>query len=539
MINYDIHPDYLDMHQSFVNAKHGMVATGSVPAAQAGLKILQEGGNAVDAAIATAAALTVVEPTTNGLGGETYVIAWINDQLIGLNASGFSPKNLTVESFKEKHGDIASIPLYDWTPVLVPGSIKGWEALSKRYGKLSLAQCLAPAIALAQDGFVISPILARTWQKAYSRYQAIGKDDPKFNAWFDTFSFSNQAPQTNDIIKLPDHAKTLQLIADQGSDVFYRGQLAQQLVDASNTHGGFFQLEDLLSYDVTWVDPILMDYHGYQVAELPPNGQGILASMALNTLKHLPTQKKKNTQFYHQQIEAMKLAFADGLEHIGDPRYMRININDFLTKEHGLLQAQKITNQAQTFTPYKPYASGTIYLATADQQGNMVSLIQSNYTGFGSGMVVPNTGIALNNRGGCFTLDQNHVNGLGPSKMAYNTIIPGFLLKENQPVGPFAIMGGFMQPQGHVQLLANIIDFNQNPQLSLNEPRWQWVNDLDVMVEPHFSKQIIRQLTKRGHNIIIQPNTSMFGRAHLIFRLNNGVLVGAKEPRTDSYIACY
>jgi gamma-glutamyltranspeptidase/glutathione hydrolase len=235
----------------------------------------------------------------------------------------------------------------------------------------------------------------------------------------------------------------------------------------------------------------------------------------------------------------MKLAFVDGLTHFGDPKFMKVDIHDLLSDSYGKHQAKRITRESQIFSPHKPYSSGTVYLSTADQHGNMVSLIQSNYTGFGSGMVVPNTGIALNNRGACFSLDPHHVNVLGPKKKSYNTIIPGFLLKENKPVGPFAIMGGFMQPQGHIQLLANMIDYNQNPQLALNEPRWQWIKDKVILVEPHFPKHIIKQLEARGHQIIIDPNTAKFGRAHLIFRLDNGVLVGAKEPRTDSYIACY
>ncbi len=539
MINYDIHPDYPDLHQSFTNSKHGMVATGSVDAAQAGLEILKAGGNALDAAIATAAALTVVEPTTNGIGGEMYAIAWINNELIGLNASGYSPKKLTLDSFHKLHPHASSIPLYDWTPVLVPGCVKGWEALSKKYGVLSFAECLAPAIALAKEGFVVGPILARTWQKAFSNYKKVSNNDSKFNAWFDTFTFFNQSPKTNDVVQLTDHANTLQQIADLGSDVFYKGELAKQIIAESDKHEGFFTLDDFASYDISWVKPILVDYHGYQVAELPPNGQGLLASMALTTLKHMPTPKQKDTTFYHQQIEAMKLAFVDGLNHFGDPSYMKIDVNDFLSESYGKLQASRIAKNAQIFTSQKPYSSGTVYLATADQHGNMVSLIQSNYTGFGSGMVIPNTGIAMNNRGACFSLDSNHVNALGPKKMAYNTIIPGFLLKENKPVGPFAIMGGYMQPQGHIQLLANMIDFNQNPQLALNEPRWQWIKEKQVMVEPHFPKQIIKELKTLGHDVIMQPSTAAFGRAHLIFRTENGVLVGAKEGRTDSYIACY
>lgn len=539
MINYKLNPEYNDIHQSVISAKQGMVVTGSVPAAQAGLDILKAGGNAVDAAIATAAALTVVEPTSNGIGSEMYAIAWINNKLVGLNASGYSPKNLTLDNFHKKHPNLTFVPLYDWTPVLVPGSIKGWEALNKAYGKLSLAQCLAPAIALAKEGFVISPVLAKAWKNAYKKYVALASDSTQFDGWLETFTFNEQPPKTNDIVKLPDHAMTLEAIAKDGSDVFYKGNIAKQIVAQSQKHGGFINLEDLSSYDVEWVKPILVDYHGYQVAELPPNGQGICASMALNILSQLKQPKQKNTQFYHQQIEAMKLALADGLTHVADSRFMTVQLDDLLSDTYAQQQANRIDKHAQVFTEDKPYGSGTVYLATADNQGNMVSLIQSNFTGFGSGMVVENTGIALNNRGACFSLKEDHPNCLGPSKRSYNTIIPGFLLKEDQPVGPFAILGGFMQPQGHIQLLANIIDFKQNPQLALNEPRWQWINKNEIIVEPHFPKHIIKKLQDRGHIVKVVSHSFSFGRAHLIFRSDNGVLVGAKEPRTDSYIACY
>lgn len=539
MINYEINPEYNDEHQSFVSAKQGMVVTGSVPAAQAGLDMLKAGGNAVDAAIATAAALTVVEPTSNGIGSEMYAIVWINNKLVGLNASGYSPKNLTLENFYKKHQSSTTIPLYDWTPVLVPGSIKGWEALNKAYGKLSLAQCLAPAIALAKDGFIVSPVLAKAWKNAHKKYVALANESTQFDGWLQTFTFDGQPPKTNDIVKLPDHATTLEAVAKNGSDVFYKGNIAKQIVAQSQKYGGFISLQDLSSYDVEWVKPLLVDYHGYQVAELPPNGQGICASMALNILSQLKQPKQKNTQFYHQQIEAMKLALADGLNHVADPRFMKARIDNLLSEPYAKQQAKRIDKQAQIFTEDKPYGSGTVYLATADNQGNMVSLIQSNFTGFGSGMVVENTGIALNNRGACFSLRKDHPNCLGPMKRSYNTIIPGFLLKGDQPIGPFAILGGFMQPQGHIQLLANIIDYKQNPQLALNEPRWQWISKNEIIVEPHFPKHIIKTLQDRGHIVKVVGHSFSFGRAHLIFRSDNGVLVGAKEPRTDSYIACY
>lgn len=518
-------------------AKNGMVATGSSLASAAGLEILRKGGNAVDAAIATAAALTVVEPTANGIGGDAFALVWMKDKLHGLNGSGPSPKNISIKAVKDKHGDVNKMPTFGWTPVTVPGVPKAWAALSKRFGKLSLIECLEPAIRYAEEGYPVGPVLAQMWQSAYQRYQEVGAHDPSFKAWFETYTFDGKSPAFGEIVKLPEHAKTLRLIGETNSDAFYHGSLADRIVETSNQFGGFFTKEDLSSYVVSWVDPISVNYRGYDVCEIPPNGQGITALMALNVLRNFDFEVKEDVGAYHKQFEAMKMAFMDAKAFVSDPRTMQVNYQDLLSQQFGIDRANEIGDIAKRYEPKQPPKSGTVYLCTADGEGNMVSYIQSNYMGFGSGMVVD--GISLQNRGCDFSLDAKHVNALEGAKKTYHTIIPGFLMKDGKAVGPFGVMGGYMQPQGHVQVVMNMIDFELNPQSALDAPRWQWIEGLKFIVESNFNVDIIQQLVDRGHQVEVSKNTSAFGRGQIIIRLDNGTLVGACEGRTDSNIACY
>lgn len=518
-------------------ANNGMVATGSAQASAAGLEILRRGGNAVDAAIATAAALTVVEPTANGLGSDAFAIVWMKDKLYGLNSSGYAPADISREKVLAKGHE--QMPTFGWTPVTVPGAPMAWAELSKRFGKLPLIEVLQPAIRYAEEGYPLSPMLAKMWERASERFAKEFAGKHEFDEWFKVFTKQGESYHCGEIVKLPDHAKTLRLIGETDAKAFYEGEIAQQLVKQSKRDGGYFSLDDLKDYKASWVEPIRVNYHGYDVWEIPPNGQGIVALMALNILKEFDFKEKDCTDTYHKQFEAIKMAFADGMHYVTDPDCMAIDYHDLLKPEYGKARAAEIGKIAKEPKIVEPPKSGTVYLCTADGEGNMVSYIQSNYMGFGSGIVVEGYGVTLQNRGHDFSLDENHYNVLKPRKRTYHTIIPGFITKDDKAVGPFGVMGGYMQPQGHVQVAMNLIDFHLNPQMALDAPRWQWVKGKKFTIEPEFPNAIALQLQSLGHEIVPELSRVSFGRGQMIVRLENGVLVGGTESRTDSNIACY
>jgi gamma-glutamyltranspeptidase/glutathione hydrolase len=504
-----------------------MVATSQPLAAQAGVDILKKGGNAIDAAIATAACLTVVEPTSNGIGGDAFALVWTKGKLHGLNSSGPAPANISIEKIKE--AGYESMPKHGWLPVTVPGVPAAWVELSKRFGRLSLLDTLKPAVEYATNGFPISPTLGRFWQKAYEKYKQECTSE-EFESWFDTFAPKERAPEAGEIWSSLDHANTLEEIARTEGESFYRGALAEKIAAGSATYGGYLTKDDLAMFKPDWVDPIKVNYRGYDVWEIPPNGQGIIALMALNILQGFDFSSKDSTDTYHKQIEAMKLAFACGKQYITDTKHMGVTIEELLSTSYGQQRKSLIGSHACTPSPGKPPRGGTVYLATADGEGNMVSFIQSNYMGFGSGIVVPGTGIALQNRGYDFSLDPDH----------YHTIIPGFLTKDNQPIGPFGVMGGYMQPQGHVQVIMNTIDFHLHPQAALDSPRWQWQNGKTVEVEKAFPSHIAEELVRRGHDIKVAVDSGSFGRGQIIWRNpESGVLMGGTESRTDGAIAIW
>ena len=521
-----------------ITARNGMVASGSNLATAAGLEIMRKGGNAIDAAVATAAALTVVEPTANGLGSDAFALVWVKDELYGLNASGYSPKNIDLQTVKAKSPD-GLMPRYGWTPIMVPGAVKGWSRLLERFGKLSLKEVLEPAIRYAEEGYPLSPVLSKMWERATDIYTKRFKDQKEYDEWFRVFTRNGESYHFGEIVKLPDHAKTLRLIAETNADAFYKGEIADQFIRQSQRDGGYFSKEDLSEYDVDWVEPIRVNYRGYDVYEIPPNGQGIVALMALNMLKEFEFTEKETADTYHKQIEAIKLAFADAKRCVTDPRKMKIDYHDLLTGQVGKDRAKLINEKALLLEPVEVPKSGTVYLCTADGEGNMVSYIQSNYMGFGSGIVLEGYGVALQNRGADFSLDERKANALEGHKKSYHTIIPGFLCKDGKAIGPFGVMGGYMQPQGHVQVLMNLLDFDLNPQMALDAPRWQWLEGRKVIVEPDFPEEIVQQLREKGHEISYASDVSSFGRGQVIWRLENGVLVGGTESRTDSNIACY
>ena len=524
-----------------IYAHNGMVNCSSPQAAAAGLEVLQKGGNAMDAAAAAAAALTVVEPSANGIGGDAFALVWSekDQKLFGLNSSGPAPMGISVEKVKADGNDKdGKMPVYGWTPVTVPGAPKAWAELSSRFGKLSLAEALAPAVRYARDGYPCAGNLASMWQRAFNRYKEVCVG-PEFEAWYKTFTPNDRPYAAGDMITLPDHASTLEAIGATNADAFYKGELAQKIDAESKKFGGYLRYEDLAAYQAQWVEPLSVDYRGYQVCEIPPNGQGIVALMALNILKEFSFTEKDCCDTYHKQLEAIKMAFADAFHYVTEPSHMALDYKRLVDPAYGAERAKEITGKAQTFTHKLPPKSGTVYLCCADGEGNMVSYIQSNYMGFGSGIVVDGTGISLQNRGSDFSLDETAANVLKPGKRSYHTIIPGFLMKDGKPVGPFGVMGGYMQPQGHVQVVMNYVDFHLDPQQALDAPRWQWMRDNSVTVENRFDMEIARQLGNMGHNIRPELLNAVFGRGQMIVRLDNGVLVGGTESRTDSNIACY
>lgn len=520
-------------------AKNGMVATSQNLAAQAGLAILQQGGNAIDAAIATAACLTVVEPTSNGIGGDNFALVWTGGKLHGMNSSGFAPGLCSIAALKER--GITEMPSEGFLSVTVPGAPAGWVSLAKKFGKLPLTQTLAPAIRYAEEGFPVSPIVAKYWRNEIAYYR--GKDwGEVLQPFFDTFTNGEgKAPVAGEYWRCPAQGATLRLIAQTEGEAFYRGELAEKIDAFSRKHNAFIRKEDLAQFATEWVDPISVNYRGYDVWEIPPNGQGLVALMALNTLNGMEIEAKDTVDAYHKQIEALKLAFSDGKAYISDPRFMQAKVGDLLSEEFAAARrAQFNPEEAILPEPGTLPSGGTVYLAAADGEGNMISMIQSNYRKFGSGIVVPGTGISLQNRGAGFVLEENHPNALAPGKKPYHTIIPGFLTKDGEAVGPFGVMGGFMQPQGHLQVVMNTVDWHLNPQAALDAPRWMWTEGKTVRVEPEFPNHIAEALARLGHNIVPSVDENGFGRGQIIWRdPKTGVLMGGTDRRCDSQIACY
>ncbi len=533
--DYLYHP--YQSQRNTVIARKGMVATSQPLAAQAGLEIMKKGGNAIDAAIATAAALTVVEPTSNGIGGDAFALVWADGELHGLNASGPAPKAISIEAIQEL--GYQSMPAYGVLPITVPGAPSAWSELSKRFGKLPLTDVLAPAIRYAEEGYPLSPVLGKHWSLDYEKFKGLLKGE-EYSPWFETFAPKGRAPRIGEIWSSQDHADTLRSIAETGGESFYRGSIAEKIAEFIQGNHGFLSKEDLAAYKAEWVEPISIHYKGYDVWEIPPNGQGLVALMALNIVKELDLNEKESADSYHKLIESMKLAYTDGKAFITEESKMPHTVEELLSEEYARLRRELIGKQAIDPMPLKPPSGGTVYLAVADEQGNMVSFIQSNYMGFGSGIVIPGTGISMQNRGHDFSLDRSHPNSLQPGKKTYHTIIPGFLTKGREAVGPFGVMGGYMQPQGHLQVITNTIDYQLHPQAALDAARWQWMEGKKVMVEPGFPHHIAQALARRGHMIQMATDTRSFGRGQIIWRdPDTGVLFGGTESRTDGTIAVW
>ncbi len=506
--------------------QRGAVATSQPLAALAGMEMFWAGGNAVDAALATAIALTVVEPTMNGIGSDAFALVW-DGKLHGLNGSGRSAQSLTPEQLAKYE----QLPITGWLTVTVPGAVSAWHSLWERWGKLPFEQLFEPAIRYATTGFPVSPVTAQDWKRAESVYLPLTGSE--FQPFKEVFFPHDRSPAAGEIWQSQSHAKTLRAIAQDGVESFYRGQLAEQLANFAASTGGMLTTADLAAHQADWVEPIATNYRQTTVWELPPNTQGIATLIALNILEGFDLAKypRESAQSYHLQIEAMKLAFADAHRYICDPRFLEVSESLFLDKAYAAVRRQMIGETAITLAEPGLPQGGTVYLAAADQE-LMVSFIQSNYMGFGSGLLVPGTGIALHNRGYGFTLEEGHPNQMGPGKRPFHTIIPGFLTQDGQPLGPFGVMGGPMQPQGHLQVVINQADYGMNPQAALDAPRWQFVSGNTVLLEPSVPQSVALALAELGHNVRIDEQAGLFGKGQVI-RRQGGVLVAASEPRAD------
>lgn len=516
-------------------ARRGVVATGQPLAAQAGLAVLRQGGNAVDAALATAITLTVVEPTSNGIGGDAFALVWDGDRLHGLNGSGRAPSALTLAAVRSAGHE--TMPARGWLPVTVPGAPQAWRDLHDRWGRLPFETLFADAIHYAEQGYALSPVLARGWAGAARVFR--DWSEPEFAGWRPTFTPNGFAPAPSAIWASPAHARTLREIAQSGAESFYRGALAEQIAGFAAQTGGLLSQADLQAHTSTWVEPLSTNYRGYDVWEIPPNGQGLTALIALNILEgfDLGPLPRDSAASLHLQIEATKAAFADARRWIGDPAHASEPAETLwaglLDKEYARRRRDLLGDTARLYPAGEPLRGGTVYLCAADSDGMMVSMIQSNYQGFGSGIVVPDTGIALHNRGNGFVLEDGHPNQLAPGKRPFHTIIPGFLTKEGQAVGPFGVMGGHMQPQGHLQMVVNTVDYGMQPQASLDAPRWYWSEGLAVGLEQSVPAHVVRGLADRGHTVTIVPEAGSFGRGQIIWRLPSGSYVAGSDARTD------
>lgn len=500
-----------------------VVCTSQPLAAQSGLAMLAQGGNAVDAALAAAITLSLVEPVSNGIGSDAFAIVWDGITMHGLNASGRSPAAWTPEYFSGQ-----DVPVRGWNSVTVPGAVSAWVEMHAKLGKLPFERIFEPAIRYGRDGFLVSPMIARQWAAQLSELKA----QPGFT---EAFLPGGRPPNPGELFRFPEHAATLEKIVETRGAAFYRGELAEKMQAHSQAHGGAMRSSDLAAHRPEWVETITQDYRGYTVHEIPPNGQGIVALIALGILEHfdMASLGVDSAESVHLQIEAIKLAFADSQAYIADAGYLPFDPQLLLSKDYTKHRAELIDRRrAQKFTAGKPPNGGTVYLSAADSSGMMVSLIQSNFMGFGSGVVVPGTGISLQNRGAGFVATEGHPNQVGPNKRPRHTIVPCFVTKGGSPVMSFGVMGANMQPQGHVQVLVRIADHGQNPQAACDGPRFRWVQDMQVGVERDFPAATLDGLRERGHQFVTVGDYNSFGSCQAIWRLPDGYL-GVSDPRRD------
>ena len=518
-----------------------VVSTSHPLAAQAGLRILWQGGNAVDAAIAAAAALTITEPVSNGLGSDAFCILWDGQQLHGLNASGSAPQAWTPGYFQSKYGASATTPpKRGMDSVTIPGAVSAWVALSERFGKLPFEDLLQPAIEIAERGYLLPVVVQQKWEAATPELQSLPGFAQSFLPW-------GRAPKVGELFKFPAAARGLRLIAQTKGQAFYGGEIAQALARFSADNGGSHQVSDFAQFKPEWVTPLAKNYRQHTLHEIPPNGQGIAAQIALGILENfdLASLPVDGVASQHLQIEAMKLAFADVYRFVAERQGMEVSTEQMLDNAY-LAQRAKLIDmkRAQAFGAGNPVKGGTIYLTAADENGMMVSFIQSNYMGFGSGCVEPTYGISLQNRGHGFTVSTdtpNQANLVAPGKRPFHTIIPAFLTQDGQPVMSFGVMGGNMQPQGHMQTVVRMLDHQQNPQAACDAPRWRFNQGLEINVESSMNPQTVQGLKDLGHHVdVINDSYQDFGAGQFIWCAGDPKVEGyvvASDPRRDGLAA--
>lgn len=524
MIDY-VRPDrfHYPSRRSEVYARN-VVATSQPLAAEAGLAMLRRGGNAVDAALAAAICLTVVEPASNGIGGDAFAIVWDGARLHGFNGSGRAPRAFGPERFR----GLAEMPQQGWDSVTVPGAVDAWARLSERFGRLPFEELFQPAIHYARSGYHLTPIIQRQWRESIAEFGG-------FAEFRDAFMPNGRAPEVGELVTSPDHAATLEELAATRGESFYRGELAGRIAAHARAGGGALDEADLAAHRGDWVAPLGLRYRRLTVHELPPNGQGLAALIALGILERLEPGRHAvdSTRSTHLQVEAMKLAFVDLFAEVADADSMRVAPSTLLDPRRLDALAARVSPDAASRQRVEvPADHGTVYLCAADAAGNMASMIQSNYHGFGSGIVVPGTGISLHNRGAGFRLEPGHPNRVAGGKRPFHTIIPGFITGDAGAVGPFGVMGAHMQAQGHVQFVVRAADYGQHPQEILDAPRWHVSRTFELNLEAGFPPATVEGLARLGHRIEHAPDWKTFGGGQCILRTGDA-LVGASDPRKD------
>lgn len=521
--------------RSVVMGNNGMVATGQPLAALAGLDILKAGGNAADAAVAVAAMLNVVEPMSTGVGGDMFAIVYEGKtgNIRGLNGSGRAAYAATIDAMHARGHK--TIPVRGMLPVTVPGTVAGWSDLLRTCGTMSLGRVLEPAIAYARDGYPVSEVIADYWARGERKLAATPSAAQ-------AFLLNGRAPRAGEMMRLPDLARTFEILARDGADAFYRGEIARAIVKHSQENGGLLALADLADHTSTWVEPISVTYRGVKIYEIPPNGQGLAALLALNMLQQddVAAMRHNSADYLHLMLEVMKLGFADAYRFVADPDFAPAPLAELLSSHHAQRQRAMVNVERAAPGPRFDYGSDTVYLTVVDRERNAVSFINSLYMGFGSGEVVPGTGICLQNRGALFSLNPNHANALAPHKRPYHTIIPAMATKEGKLFMSFGVMGGFMQPQGHVQVVANVVDFGMDPQQALDAPRWRYDEGYKVAVEAGLPARTYASLRARGHDLTVTGEGIGFGGGQIIMvHPQSGALMGGSEPRKDGCAVGY
>ncbi|GLS24779.1 gamma-glutamyltransferase [Marinibactrum halimedae] len=538
--------------RSEVIAPNAMAATSQPLATQIALDIMKQGGNAIDAAIAANAALGLMEPTGCGIGGDLFAIVWDakTQKLYGLNASGRSPQGLSYDQLQKELTDLGreDLPPYGMLPISVPGAVDGWFELHNKFGQLGMDKILQPAINYGRSGFPVSELIAHYWNLSVPRLS------PQPGAFAEHFTIDGRAPRKGEIFRNPALANTYQLIAQGGRDAFYKGDIAKKIDAFMQSEGGYLRYGDFAAHRSDWVEPLGVDYKGYTLWELPPNGQGIAALQMLQMLKNydLGSMGFNSVESLHTLVEAKKLAYEDRAKFYSDLSFQQQPVKKLISKKYGKTRAKLIGERAAQRVESGHAALGygdTIYLTTADKEGNMVSLIQSNYRGMGSGVVVPGLGFVFQDRGQMFSMDKDHANVYAPAKRPFHTIIPAFVTKKGRPFMSYGVMGGGMQPQGHVQILVNMVDYGMNVQEAGDAPRWQHLGSTEptegadtylvdggyIELETGVPYQVVRELMQKGHKV--RFGVGGYGGYQAIMRDENGVYYGASESRKDGAAA--